>query len=48
VMRANGALAQERKMLRAVQEPRVKDFELQEKTTPTQKVWQFGANLIQG
>lgn len=48
VMRANGAVAQERKMLRAVQKPRAKAFELKEKTTPTQKVWQFGANLIQG
>ncbi len=48
VMRANGAVAQERKMLRAVQEPRAKAFELQEKTTSTQKIWQFGANLIQG
>ena len=34
VMRANGAVAHERKMLRAVQEPRTKGFfELQEKTT---------------
>jgi NDP-sugar pyrophosphorylase family protein len=48
VMRANGAAVHERKALRAVQEPRPKAFELQEKTTPTQKVWQFGANLIQG
>jgi len=48
VMRANGAVAQERKALRAVQEPRAKAFEVKEKTTSTQKIWQFGANLIQG
>jgi NDP-sugar pyrophosphorylase family protein len=48
VMRANGAVAHERKILRAAQEPRAKAFEVKEKTTPTQKVWQFGANLIQG
>ncbi len=49
ILRANGSTPQEvRKDVRAIRDSRPKTFEVKDKATPTQKIWQFGANLIQG